>query len=246
MKLGIQLYSLSREMDKDFDKTIEAVAKMGYDGVEFAGYYGRTAKEVKKAAADNGLEICSAHIGLANEKDWKGVLDFTAEAGIPAAIIPYMSPEAWFPRCNFERTIDKINRYCELAKTYGIRIGFHNHYMEFSEVFGKTIMQQIYENTPADFIMQIDCCWAQYGTDNAAAVIEKYSDKTTTLCHYKQLLQLNDSATTTIDKGCIDFKEITKFLKAHDAKWAIVEQEEIDIPDLEAAKINHDYVRSIL
>lgn len=49
MKLGLQLYSIGDEMDKNFDLAIEKVAKIGYDGVEFAGYGGKTAKELKSA-----------------------------------------------------------------------------------------------------------------------------------------------------------------------------------------------------
>lgn len=246
MKLGIQMYSLYEEQSKDFEGTLENVAKMGYDGVEFCGYCGREPKQVKKLLADLGLEAASAHQGLPKREDWAKVFDDAAEIGIPALIIPHRAAEDWYPRCVFQNTIKTFNDYAEFGKKYGIQVGFHNHYMEFAEVFGKTVMQQIYDNTPDDFIMQIDCCWAQYGTDDAFAVLKQFEKKSTTLCHYKQLLELNSTATTTLDKGCIDFKPITKFLKEHDAKWAIVEQERIDISALEAARINHDYIRSIL
>lgn len=246
MKLGIQMYSLYEDQDKDFEGTLKKVAEMGYDGIEFCGYCGREPKQIKKLLSDLGLEAASAHQGLPNKEDWAKVMDDAAEIGIPALIIPHRATEAWFPKCEMEKTFSLINEYGEFAKKYGIQIGFHNHYMEFCQVYGKTIMEQIYDNTPDDFIMQIDCCWAQYGYGDAFAAIKKFGKKSTILCHYKQLLQQNSTATTTIDKGCVDFKPITEYLKANNAKWAIVEQERIDIPALEAAKINHDYVRSIL
>jgi hypothetical protein len=64
----VQLYSVRTECEKDLPGTIKAVAKMGYKGVEFAGYYGRDAKTLKKLLDGVGLKCCGtlgivSHIG---------------------------------------------------------------------------------------------------------------------------------------------------------------------------------------
>src|SRR5690348_17657100 len=61
---GLQLYSVRDECAKDLDGTVAAVAKMGYKAVEFAGYYGRDAKSLRKLLDDVGLKCCGTHIGL--------------------------------------------------------------------------------------------------------------------------------------------------------------------------------------
>lgn len=62
--IGLQLYSIREDCAKDLPGTLAAVSKMGYDGVEFAGYHGRTAKELRKMLDDLGLKCCGTHIGL--------------------------------------------------------------------------------------------------------------------------------------------------------------------------------------
>ena len=61
--VGLQLYSLRDEMAKDFRGTVEKVAKMGYKGVEFAGYGGLKPAEMAALLKDNGLEAYGSHIG---------------------------------------------------------------------------------------------------------------------------------------------------------------------------------------
>src|SRR5258707_14563759 len=61
---GLQLYSVRNECAKDLAGTVTAVAKMGYKGVEFAGYHGRDAKALRKLLDDVGLKCCGTHIGL--------------------------------------------------------------------------------------------------------------------------------------------------------------------------------------
>ena len=61
-KIGLQLYSVREDMQKDFEGTLKKVKEMGYDGVEFAGLYGKTAAEVKAICKEVGLVPISAHI----------------------------------------------------------------------------------------------------------------------------------------------------------------------------------------
>ena len=65
MKLGIQLYSVRDDAARDLPGTLRRIAEMGYDGVELAGLYGKTAEEVRDLAQEVGLTVISAHVGLA-------------------------------------------------------------------------------------------------------------------------------------------------------------------------------------
>src|SRR4051794_19457759 len=62
--VGLQLYSVRDDCAKDLPGVLKAVAKMGYTGVEFAGYYGRTAQELREMLDSNGLKCYGTHIGL--------------------------------------------------------------------------------------------------------------------------------------------------------------------------------------
>src|SRR5258708_25803474 len=64
--IALQLYSVREDAAKDLPGVLAAVAKMGYAGVEFAGYYGHSAGDVRKLLDENGLKCCGSHIGLPN------------------------------------------------------------------------------------------------------------------------------------------------------------------------------------
>src|SRR5947207_15214243 len=62
--IGLQLYSVRDDCAKDLPGVLKAVAKMGYTGVEFAGYYGRSAQELRAMLDEDGLKCYGTHIGL--------------------------------------------------------------------------------------------------------------------------------------------------------------------------------------
>ncbi|MEM2794876.1 MAG: hypothetical protein QXY49_03360, partial [Thermofilaceae archaeon] len=61
MKIGLQLFSIREACARDLPGTLEAVAEMGYEGVEFAGYYGRSASELRELLDKFGLEPAGTH-----------------------------------------------------------------------------------------------------------------------------------------------------------------------------------------
>src|SRR5215467_6865601 len=63
-KVGIQLYTVRKEMKEDFNGTVAGIAKIGYKEVEFAGYFGKTPQDVKAILDKNGLTSPSAHHGM--------------------------------------------------------------------------------------------------------------------------------------------------------------------------------------
>src|SRR5580704_6742893 len=64
LDIGLQLYSVRTDCAKDLPGTLKAVAKMGYTGVEFAGYYNRSAEDLKKMMDEDGLNCYGTHVDL--------------------------------------------------------------------------------------------------------------------------------------------------------------------------------------
>ncbi|MGB9810100.1 MAG: sugar phosphate isomerase/epimerase, partial [Caldanaerobacter sp.] len=76
--VALQLYTLREETQKDFIGTLEKVAEMGYEGVEFAGYGGLKASELKKVLDRTGLKAAGSHVGIELlKKDLNGVLEYS-------------------------------------------------------------------------------------------------------------------------------------------------------------------------
>ena len=82
--IAVQLYSVRKDCEKDLPGTLKALKGFGYEGVEFAGYYGRSAADMKKLLDDNGLKCCGTHTGLdtlEGDVPWKQVFDACETVG---------------------------------------------------------------------------------------------------------------------------------------------------------------------
>ena len=90
MKIGLQLYTMREAGDKNLIHTIERVAKLGYDGVEFAGYGGISASEMKKVLDDNGIVAVGSHLGIDsfNDENFIATTEYLLELGAKFATIP--------------------------------------------------------------------------------------------------------------------------------------------------------------
>ena len=93
LPIALQVYSVRDFAEKDFRGTMEKIKAMGYDGVETAGLYGRTAVEVKAILDEVGLEFMSAHVPVSDLQQ-DAVLDDYGAAGLKYIAIPWMSVEA--------------------------------------------------------------------------------------------------------------------------------------------------------
>src|ERR1700722_4601058 len=109
--VALQLYSVRDDCARDFPGTLQAVAKMGYDGVEFAGYYGHTAESLRKNLDDLGLRAAGAHVAidLMLGDRLSETIEYHRTLGVPYLIVPWLgnsyrdSIDAW------KRTAETMN-----------------------------------------------------------------------------------------------------------------------------------------
>jgi sugar phosphate isomerase/epimerase len=91
VRIALQLYSVREDCARDLPVTLKAVADMGYEGVEFAGYYGRKAAELKGMLKDNGLRAAGTHIyidDLLGDK-LQNTIHFNRTLGNESLIVPF-------------------------------------------------------------------------------------------------------------------------------------------------------------
>lgn len=158
--VGIELYSVRDELTKDLFGTVRAVAKMGYEVVEFySPYYNWTpeyAKEVRKLMDDLGIRCLSTH---------NGANAFTPE-GIQKAIelnqiigskdIVMASPGRLSGPDPWKTVAERLTQSAETLRPLKMRAGYHNHKPEFVPVDGKRPMDIIAAGTPKDVVLQLD------------------------------------------------------------------------------------------
>jgi sugar phosphate isomerase/epimerase len=179
--IGLQLYTVRGECGKDFPGTVAAVAKMGYAGVDFAGYYGRTAPQLKQLLDDNGLKCCGSHIGLGTMRGdaLKGTVEFHKAIGNKFLIVPGgiggRTKQSWLDAAK------TFNEIAEQLKPEGLLCGYHNHSHEFNPIDGETPWDIFFGNTSADVVMQLDVGNAMGGKADPVAILKKYPGRAKTL-----------------------------------------------------------------
>ena len=158
--IGLELYSCRNEMQKDMFGVVRAVAKMGYEGVEFySPYFSWTAdyaKEVRKLLDDLGIKCYSTHNGsnaFASENTAKAI---ELNSIIGSKFIVMASAGKVDGIDGWKKVAERLNAGAEKFKSAGIRAGFHNHQTEFKPIDGVKPMEVLAKNTGKNVMLQLD------------------------------------------------------------------------------------------
>jgi sugar phosphate isomerase/epimerase len=228
--VAIQLYSLRDVAPKDVLGTLRKVAAMGYEGVEFAGYYGLPASELAKMMTDCGLRCAGSHVGMNQlEGDaFEATVAMNKALGTDRLIVP------WSDLKDMKAIVANLNKIHARAKAVGMRVGFHNHKNEFELENGVSKFDFIFAGTPNDFLVQLDIGWAAAAAQDVPAILRKYARRIETV-HVKEFSATNPKA--AVGEGSVTWPAIFDVLEKETAvKWYIVEQEQYEIGPMESAK----------
>jgi sugar phosphate isomerase/epimerase len=230
--IALQLYSVRNECTKDLPGVIAAVAKMGYKGVEFAGYYGRTAAELRKLLDDHGLKCAGTHIGLETLQGdaLKATLEFNHTLGNKFLIVPGLAAKHTQSRQSWKETAGIFNAIAAQVKPHGMRVGYHNHTIEFKALDGELPWDTFFGNTKKEVVMQFDTGNAMQGGGDATVFLKRYPGRAATV-HVKSFSKAKPNALIGDDE--LPWKEIFRLCeRSGRTEWYIVEYESDAYPPL--------------
>jgi sugar phosphate isomerase/epimerase len=220
--LGLQLYSLREQCKTDLPGMLAAVSKIGYRGVEFAGYHGHSAKELRALLDDNGLLACGTHTPYPSvlEDKLKETVEFNRVIGNKFLIVPSLeqsdSKQEWLRRA---RLFDDI---AERLRPDGMWIGYHAHAHDFKQIDGVSAWDIFFGNTSAQVIMQLDtgnCC---AGGADPVAVLKKYPGRARTI-HIKAY---GGGPDAVIGEDKIEWKQVFAWCEGKGGtEWYVLEHE---------------------
>jgi sugar phosphate isomerase/epimerase len=240
--IALQLYSVRTDCEKDLAGTLAAVAEMGYDGVEFAGYYGRSAAELRTMLDDLGLVAAGTHTGLDTlmRDQLAETVAFNRTLGNRFLIVPSLPEERRSSRQAWLETAALFNEIAEALAPGGMVTGYHNHYVEFQPLDGELPWDTFFGNTRQDVVMQIDLGNALRGGADPVPFIERYPGRAVTV-HLKSYSQEAGRADPRlgyrplIGEDDIPWEQVFSTCeKVGGTEWYIVEYESDAYPPLEA------------
>ncbi len=235
-----QLYSVKDAMEKAYMHTLREIALMGYSGVEFAGYGGHSAKELRKALEALNITCLSSHVSIERlEENPKGEMEYLKELGSEFIVCPYYDIKTIE---DVKVLAQKLNHIGEVAKNYNIKLLYHNHAHEFVKDQDTYLLDRLFENVePGNLYQQPDLYWVAYAGIDPIQYLEKVKDRSP-IIHLKQMENMQTKKNVTADAGVIDFK---KAVETADKSAFVYEQETMDIDPLEAMKRSVNYLKEV-
>lgn len=227
--IGLQMYTLREETKADFIGTLRKVAELGYEGVEFAGYGGVSAEDMKALLQELGMKAVGSHVGLQALRDnLQGEIDYVKTIGGQYLICPFMPAELRQDAEGWKAVFRELEEIGCKVREAGIGFAYHNHAFEFEmKVDGEYAFDAMYTQTsPEKLLVEMDSCWVQVGGENPADYVRKYSGRLP-LVHVKDYGEIDAEKKDTKELGTgeIDLSGVIEASLASGVEWLIVEQD---------------------
>jgi len=187
-QVGVQMYSIREYCKKELPGALSSIKAMGYAGVEFAGYYGKSAKELRQMLDDNGLLACGTHTGMGTLTPDKiqETIEFNKVIGNKYLMVPHIGRPKSEDEC--KKIAADLSAAAETAKAAAMYVGYHNHQHEFKDKYpcGKCMWELIYDNASPLVCQQMDVGHVVAAGEDPVFWLKKYPGRHRTL-HAKEV-----------------------------------------------------------
>lgn len=237
--VGLELYSVRGELQKDMMATVTRVGKMGYDGVEFYAPYiewtPAQARDMRKLLDDLGIRCFSTHTRAGTFAD---ALDKAIELNtILGSRFIIMSSAGKVESLDGWKTVaERLNQAAGKMKPAGLRTGFHNHQVEFKPIDGTRPMDVLAKNTEKSVVLQLDLGTCVEAGSDPVAWIKANPGRIASL-HCKEWARDARGYRVLPGEGAVPWKQVFQAAeKVGGVEYYLVEQEGADYPEFEAAE----------
>lgn len=240
MKFGVQLYSLRETAkEKGAEAVLKEVAEAGYDGVEFAGFYGKTPEEMKALLDRYSLQGISAHIRPEAVEESLPYIDLL---GIKYVFIPWAGTEEFETPEKYAALVEAAKKAKKLLGDRGVVFGYHNHAHEYAN--GNDYLGKI--TSDADIKAEIDVFWVTVAGKDAVSELKRFAGKLS-LVHIKEAAKDSpvENAQPVVGEGAVDMQGVFDEAKRQNIPWAILEVEKYPCAEEEYLKMSLENMKKL-
>jgi sugar phosphate isomerase/epimerase len=256
--LGVQLYTVRKQMKHDFEGTLAKVAAIGYKEVEFAGYFDRSPRDVRATLDRLGLVSPATHVAYDTLGDkWPGEIESAKIIGQSYIVCPWIPKKIRKRRDGWQHAAETFNRAGEASQKAGIQFAYHNHWFEFLPVNGKLPYDVLLEACDPNLVkMELDLCWITLGGGDPLKYFDRYPGRFP-LVHVKDMKKLPQVSAsggqnfgdrlkdmTEVGSGIIDWKRIFAQSEKAGITHYIVEHDKPRAP-FDSIKTSYEYLRQL-
>lgn len=242
--VALQMYTVRDFAEKDWSGTLKQVADIGYTALEFAGTWGVSASDLRKALDDLGLKAVSMHVGYPDLIDPAKLDECIAYAKtIGATNFAFSgnndSADAW------KQWGENIAKAGHRAAKDAMTVSFHNHSAEFAEFDGKPGLEIMFETAGPALKSQTDVYWVKHAGHDPAEFIRKHAGQCPTI-HAKDMEPGDERFFAEVGEGILDWKSIFQACETvGGTQWYIVEQDLCRRPSIESAKLSFENLKKM-
>ena len=242
-RIGIASFTVRDECARDLEGTLQALAEMGYEGVELFDLQGYAPERVRAASEAAGLVLCGRHVSFAVLEDELPAVARDAEIlGTSRIVLGWIEPP------NSERqaraVIGRLVRAADEAAALGLELGFHNHDGEFRMLDGGVRFVDLVLEQPALFL-ELDLGWAWWAGADPLEVLAWASSRAP-LVHVKDFCTRGERSFCPVGDGGVGYERVAPAAVAAGAEWLLVEQDETDGSALDAVRRSYSALRAML
>jgi len=224
--IGLVTGIIQEELKNDYFGTLEKVATIGFQGMEFGKTLAREgySREAVKSKLDSlGIQVVTMHIKTEDlVEDIQGLIEQAEFAGAKFLDV------VWSPCETKEQVLEMakiLDTSALILKEHGFVLTYHNHHHEFLNMFdGVRAIKILVENTK-ELKFQVDVCWAKFGGVEPETFIS-HLGKRCAILHMKDLRNTTEIGDfIEVGDGIVDFPAVIAAAKAAGVEWFIVEQD---------------------
>lgn len=251
--IGVQLYTVRQQAEKDLPATLKAIHEIGYPEVEtYSGIYKNyAAKDLRKLIADNGMTVPSGHFDY---NGFEAKFDYANELGVRYMVCPIL-PQTMWTADGFKQAAAQFNQWAAELQKRGMKFAFHNHNYEFRKYGEKTGYETLLADTDPKLVaFEMDCYWVVQAGGDPVKMLREYPERIRML-HLKdrkpgfppsQTLDASAAHFTEVGNGTLNWKEILALAKKNKVDYMFVEQDQTDRTPLESLRISYDNLQKLL
>lgn len=238
--ISVQLYSLREASEADFDAVLEALAHIGYAGVEPFNLFGKSARDFRNQVEGLGMTISSSHTPWANRSPLDEVVQTLGELGLNRAIGGFM-PDDFADLDAVRRTADICQTLIDALKPQGLELAIHNHWWEFNLIDDRPAMHHLEELVP-ELRYELDTYWtANFGACDPAAELTRIRTKAP-LLHIKDGPLVKKEPNVAVGQGSMDIRGVIDAADENTLEWLIVELDACATDMLTAVRESYEYL----
>lgn len=234
--LGVQLYTVRDLMASDLRQTLESVAEIGYEKVEFAGYFDHDPSQIRQWLDALSLSAPAAHHSLEEmQGDVSRIIEDAGTLGHGHLILAWL-PVSERSREGYQAVAELLNRTGRAAAASGVKVGYHNHDFDFEPLEDTTGMDILLAETDSSLVdFELDLYWAAFAGVEIASLLERHAGRFT-ICHLKDIGP--DQEMRDVGAGTLDWPVLVDQMTSAGCEHFFVEH---DNPEDSLASITNSY-----